>query len=101
MQKSWKMDRGGANGSALPFDLFAQPFRILRIDPGATNQQVHDAFDIAQKQQLASSDELGSARASIFDPSRRLLHELRYPIDTPRLRHWRAVPRSVERCANE
>jgi hypothetical protein len=84
MQKSWKMDRGGANGSALPFDLFAQPFRILRIDPGATNQQVHDAFDIAQKQQLASSDELGSARASIFDPSRRLLHELRYPIDTPR-----------------
>jgi hypothetical protein len=30
---------------------------------------------------------LGSARASIFDPSRRLLHELRYPIDTPRLRH--------------
>src|SRR6266480_4448719 len=83
MPESWKTDRD-IKGAPFPFDLFAQPFRIPRIDPAATNQQVRGAFDIAQEQRFASSDALVSAQASIFDPSRRLLHELSYPIDSPR-----------------
>jgi hypothetical protein len=83
MPKSWKMDRSRVSEAPLSFDLFAHPFRILRIGPAATNKQVHDAFDIAQEHRLASSDELVSARQAIFDPSRRLLHELSYPIDSP------------------
>ncbi len=84
MPKSWKTDRSRTSEASLPFDLFAQPFRILRIDPTATNQRIHDAFDIAQEQRLASHDDLVSARESMFDPSRRLLHELSYPIGIPR-----------------
>jgi hypothetical protein len=83
MPKNWKTDRRGPNEAPFPCDLFTHPFRVLRIDPAATNQQVLDAFDIAQEQRSASSDELVIARRSIFDPSRRLLHELSYPIDSP------------------
>jgi hypothetical protein len=84
MPKSWKTDRSGTNEASRSFDLFAQPFRILRVDPAATHQQVDEAFDIARQQRLASNYELVGARESIFDPSRRLLHELTYPIDSPR-----------------
>lgn len=84
MPKSWKTDRSLTNETAFSFDLFAQPFRILRVDPAATDQQVDDAFDIARQQRLASGYELVGARESIFDRSRRLLHELSYPIDSPR-----------------
>jgi hypothetical protein len=83
MPKSWKTDRGGTNKAPISFDLFTQPFRILRIGPTATNQQVHDAFDIAQEQRLASNYELVAARESILDRSRRLSYELSYPIDSP------------------
>ena len=31
------------------FDLFAQPFRILGIDPTATNEQIEEAFRIAEQ----------------------------------------------------
>jgi hypothetical protein len=65
--------------ATLSFDLFAQPVRVLRVDPAATNQPVDDAFDIVWGQQLASNYELGAARESIFDRSQRPLHELSEP----------------------
>jgi hypothetical protein len=68
-----------------PFDLFAQPFHILRVDPAVTNRQVHDAFDIAQERRLAPYDVLVRARDAILDASRRLSYELSYPIDSPRV----------------
>jgi hypothetical protein len=77
------MDGIQTNGELLPFDLFAQPFRILRIDPAAASQQIYDAFDIAQERGLASDDTLISARNTLLDPSRRLSYELSYLIDSP------------------
>ena len=68
-----------------PFNLFANPFRILRVHPAATNQEIRDAFEIAREQRLAPEDALASARDSIVDLSQRLFHELRYPIDSPRI----------------
>src|SRR5438105_10825238 len=67
------------------FNLFANPFRILRVHPAATNQEIRDAFEIAREQRLAPEDALASARDSIVDLSQRLFHELRYPIDSPRI----------------
>ena len=71
------------DGSSSPlFDLFAQPFRILCVDPAATDKQLHDAFDRAKLNRLASDDALAHARAAIRDPSKRLCCELSYPIDS-------------------
>jgi hypothetical protein len=79
MPKSWKTDRSWTHEATLSFDLFAQPVRLLRVDPAATNQPVDDAFDIVWEQRLASNYELGAARESIFDRSQRRLHELSEP----------------------
>ena len=76
MPKSWKTDRSWTHEATLSFNLFAQPVRVLRIDPAATNQPVDDAFDIAWEQRLASNHELGAAREFIFDRSKRPLHDL-------------------------
>ncbi len=65
------------------FDLFAQPFRILGIDPTATNQQIEEAFRIAQQIGRASADALTKARDALLDPSQRLFYELSYPLDCP------------------
>jgi hypothetical protein len=83
MSKNQIMDRIQTHSEPLAFDLFAQPFRILRIDPAAASRQVHDAFDIAHQRQLVSDDILISARNAILDPSRRLSYELSYLIDSP------------------
>ena len=65
------------------FDLFANPFLILLIDPAATDAVVGDAFDRA-KMNGSWSDILGEARSAIGDPTKRLFHELGYPLDSPR-----------------
>jgi len=83
MSKNQIMDGIQTNCEPLAFDLFAQPFRILCIDPAATSRQVHDAFDIVRERRLASDDILISARNTILDPSRRLSYELSYLIDSP------------------
>jgi len=76
------MDGSRTNHGSLFFDLRRQPFRILRIDPSASNQQVLEALDIAREQRLAPEDQLVGARDAILDPVRRLASELRYPIDS-------------------
>src|SRR5467141_3446489 len=83
MSKNQIMDGIQTNCEPLAFDLFAQPFRILCIDPAAASRQVHDAFDIARERRLVSDDILISARNTILDPSRRLSYELSYLIDSP------------------
>jgi hypothetical protein len=69
-----------SNGSP-PFSLLSAPFHILRIEPGATTQQVQLAFDQALEKQSVSADALAFARDVVLDPIRRLPHELGYPID--------------------
>ena len=62
-------------------DLFAHPFRKLRIDPTATNKEIDEAVDLAREQQLASNEELAQIRESLFNPLGRLSLELSYPLD--------------------
>jgi hypothetical protein len=62
-------------------DLFAHPFRKLRIDPTATNKEIDEAVDLAREQQLASNEELAHIRESLFNPLGRLSLELSYPVD--------------------
>ena len=69
--------------SSPSFDLFANPFRIFLIDPAATDAVVNDAFNRA-KMNGTWSDILGEARSAIGEPSKRLFHELSYPLDSPR-----------------
>jgi hypothetical protein len=82
MSKNQIIDGIETDSEPLAFDLFAQPFRILCIDPEAASRQVHDAFDIAHERRLVSDDILISARSAILDPSRRLSYELSYLIDS-------------------
>lgn len=58
-----------------------QPFRLLGIDPAATNAEVEAAHVRALAQDAASDQDLADARRAILDPARRLLCELAYPID--------------------
>src|SRR6266700_3549711 len=74
-----KMELSRASNGRI-FDLFAQPFRILGIDPTATNQQIEEAFRIAQQIGRASADALTKARDALLDPSQRLFYELSYPL---------------------
>ena len=65
------------------FDSFAQPFRLLGIDPTATNPQIEDALRNTLQVGSVSSDELTKARDALLDPQQRLWYELRYPLDCP------------------
>lgn len=65
------------------FDLFTEPFRILRIDPTATNNQIEDAFNISREIPETSTDALIFARNALLDPTQRLSYELSYPLDCP------------------
>jgi hypothetical protein len=67
------------------FDLLAQPFRILGVNPTAGNKQIEDAFSIAQQTRVASAEALSFARDALLDPARRLSYELCYPLDCPAL----------------
>ena len=68
--------------SSPPFDLFAQPFRILCVGPEATDEQIHDALDRARSDRLASDEALAQVEVAILDPTKRLCCELSYPIDS-------------------
>ena len=70
-------------GSLPSFDLFAHPFRMLRVDPEARDEVVDDAFDEAARRGLDSANALGQARAAIVDPAKRLYCELSYLTDSP------------------
>src|ERR1700686_1388489 len=63
-------------------DPFAQPFRLLHIDPAATTAQVKAAWALALEQRAAPDDVLAEVRSIILDPARRLACELTYPIDS-------------------
>ena len=69
-------------GSSLSFDLFDHPFRMLRVEPGACNKDVDNAFDGAGLLGLDSPDALRLAQAAIVDPTSRLYCELSYFIDS-------------------
>jgi hypothetical protein len=69
-----------SNGPS-PFSLLSAPFHILGIEPEATTQQIHLAFDRALERQLVSAGALVFARDIVLNPARRLPHELGYPID--------------------
>ena len=70
-------------GTGRILDLLGQPLRILRVDPAATNQQIHDAFGRAQQNPMAAPATLIFARDALLDPNRRLAYELTYPLDCP------------------
>lgn len=63
--------------------LRTQPFRLLRVDPTATRQQIEDAFESAKKNPRASEEDLAKARDVLADPDRRLPFELSYPLGNP------------------
>jgi hypothetical protein len=65
------------------FDLSAQPFRLLRLDPTAAKAQIDDAFDVVQRKGTASFAAIIRARDALLNPERRLSCELAYPLDCP------------------
>jgi hypothetical protein len=68
--------------SRSPTSRFVQPFRLLGIDPAATDAEVEAAHVRALGQAATSDHDLADARSAILDPARRLLCELAYPIDS-------------------
>src|SRR4051794_10525366 len=68
-------------GNGRIFDVLEQPWRLLRVDPAATDEQIYDAFDRAQYNPIAESAALTFARDVLLDHSRRLAYELCYPLD--------------------
>jgi len=62
-------------------NLLASPYRVLRIDPTATDQQIQAAYAAALEQAPPAEQASADARAAILDPARRLLCELSYPLD--------------------
>jgi hypothetical protein len=67
----------------LDFDLYAQAFRLLDIDPSTPDSGIDIAHTNACQQRKAPETELAEAYAVIKDPARRLLAELPYPLDCP------------------
>jgi hypothetical protein len=70
-------------GNGRIFDLLEQPWRLLRLDPAAADQQIHAAFSRAQQNPMAATAALIFARDALLDPNRRLFYELAYPLDCP------------------
>ena len=70
-----------SSSSNARFDSVTQPFRLLGIDPAATDAEVEAAHARALRQGAASGQDLADARSAILDPARRLSSELGYPID--------------------
>ena len=75
------MDSSGAN-SQRRFDLFEQPFRVLRVDPWTPVEDVNDAARLAEAEPDAS-DDAQRARNFLLDPTLRLSFELTFPLDCP------------------
>jgi hypothetical protein len=76
------MDTSRANNRR-SFDLWVEPFRLLRVEPTATKARIDGAFDHAQKNRTASFAALVDARDALLNPVRRLSCELAYPLDCP------------------
>src|SRR5215475_1568612 len=64
------------------FDLLSEPFWVLGIDPTATFLEVQGALNNGQ--QTASAAAVSRAVEALFDPDRRLMCELAYPLDCAR-----------------
>ncbi len=62
------------------FDPFAQPFRLLGIDPGATASEIEAALARARETRIVPETSLAKAHANLLDPVRRLPNELSYPL---------------------
>lgn len=77
------MEVNPGNSLSSWFDPLVQPFRLLGIDPAATDANVEAAYARALQQGAASAQDLADARSAILDPARRLWCELNYPIDSP------------------
>src|SRR2546421_9304771 len=70
-------------GNVRTFDLLGQPWRILRVTPMATDQQIHEAFGRAQQNPMSAPAASIFARDALLDANRRLAFELTYPLDCP------------------
>jgi len=62
------------------FDLLSQPFHLLAVEPGATNERIEEAFRSLQIR--SGRDASLSARDVVLAPGGRLYSELSYPIDS-------------------
>jgi len=62
------------------FDPFAQPFRLLGINPGATASEIEAALARARETPIVPETSLAEACANLLDPVRRLPNELSYPL---------------------
>jgi hypothetical protein len=69
-------------GKGCKFDLLAHAFRTLGVDPTTSQQDLLSVLKEAN--QTASMNDLTSIRDAFFDRSRRLIHELAYPLDCAR-----------------
>jgi hypothetical protein len=65
------------------FDLFSNPFCLLRVEPTATLDRIADAYDDAVTDRVASEAILLDAREALVNPRQRTSVELTYLIDTP------------------
>jgi hypothetical protein len=64
-------------------DPFADPFRVLAIDPSVSDSGIEVALGSALERQTSDEAALLQAVAAIKDPERRLRAELAYPLDCP------------------
>ncbi len=69
-------------GALKSFDLLANPFSILDIEPTASFEAVADAFDDALADRTASESELATAREALITPRQRTVAELSFLLDT-------------------
>jgi hypothetical protein len=65
------------------FDLLANPFSILLIEPTASLEKIADAFDDAIADRTASESDLAAARETLVSPRQRTAAELSFLLDTP------------------
>jgi hypothetical protein len=78
-----EMERSSSTNHPAPlFDPLGQPFRLLKIDPSSTAEQIAEAYALALQQDQASPQILANARNAIQELDRRLSYELAYPIDS-------------------
>jgi hypothetical protein len=74
-------DRQSPNKRPL-FDLRANPFHFLGVDPSATDQEIRDSCEAAISTTPAPAALLQLARDAILDPASRLFFELSYLVDS-------------------
>jgi hypothetical protein len=72
------------------FDLFRNPFVLLRVDLSATSKQISEAFEDAVTDAIAPEPELVVARQAVLAPMLRLDAEVAALPDTPSP-EWRSI----------